>query len=280
MLEIDFSLIEDKAESKVFRLTNEAGGVYDMAGSTAICKLYLDPENPLDIVSTIDVPNGTITVPFTTTHSDNQGTFEYIIEETRTVAPTGVVPVVGGNIAVLQYTPFSESLEAYLRSELPANLTLTVDYRNQRIMYWRRILQAAFEITDANINTESAWPTLVNALLAKLVVYDALVLAVNGSFIQFLGGDYTSTSTITSGEVKSIETGPTKVEYYSSATSAKDAVSANAGGTSMLSVIKDDICGLANFLEVKVHMCEQMKNSVSPAYVQNSNWEGTALPDL
>ncbi len=275
--EIDFQLIENKAEAKIFRFTDAEGAVYNMVGSSAICKLYLTA-TPTDIVCTINEVAGTITVPFTTTHSANLGTFEYIIEETKSGG--AIIPLVKGNIAVLQYIPFSESIEAYLRSELPANLTLTMDFQNQRIMYWRRILQGAFEITDEDINTESAWPTLVNALLAKLVVHDALELSLKGSYVQFLGGDYTSTETVGGGGVKSVETGPTKVEYYDTATAAKSATASSSGSQSTYEILKESVCGLANFLRVKLPMCLQDKHPVSPIYHQNSSWEGTQLPDL
>jgi len=274
----DFPLIKAKAKDVVLTFTNADGSVYDMTGSTAICKFYKVPPAVIDITCSINVVNGTVTIPFTAVHSDTLGTYEYTIEET-TVAPE-VVELVNGNVVVEEYVFFSETIDAWLSSELPANLVLTFDYQNQRIFYWRNILQAAFEIDDADLNVESAWPEMVNSLIAKLVVYDALELSLKGGFVQFMGGNYTSSSTITSGSVKSIETGPTKVEYNSVATAAKDAVTVNAGGTSMLDAIKEAICGLANFLEVKVPMCKQMRNTVTPAYVQNPNWEGTALPDL
>lgn len=281
-VEIDFSLTKDKAESKVFKFTNADGTVYDMTASTAECQFYKagpPPSSPVTITCSIDVPTGKITVPFTISHSDTLGTYEYVIEED--VGGTGtILPLVKGNIAVLDYIPFSESIEAYLRSELPANLTLTMDYRNQRIMYWRRILQAAFEISDANINVESEWPTLVNALLAKLVVYDALMLAASGSFVQFLGGDYTDTSTVGGGGVKSVETGPAKVEYYDTASSAKQAFAASAGNISMFEALKEGLCGLARYLQVKIPMCDGNKNVYIPEFHQNPDWDYPTLGDI
>ena len=121
---------------------------------------------------------------------------------------------------------------------------------------------------------------MVNSLLAKLIVNDALELSLKGSYVQFLGGDYTSIETIGGGGVKSIETGPTKVEYYDTAASAKSATSSSGGGQSTYEILKESICGLANWLKVKLPMCEQLKYPVVPIYEQNPDWAGTQLPDL
>jgi len=280
VMEIDFPLTEDKAEDKVFKFTNADGTVYDMTGSTAACKLYLDgPDSaPTEFAASIDVGTGKVTIPFTATHTDNQGTFEYILEETK--ATTQVIPLVKGNVIVIPYVPFSESIEGYLTTELPANLTLTVNYQNQRVMYWRRILQNAFEISDANLNIEAAWPTLVNALFAKLIVFDALELALKGAFIQFVGGSYTDTTTITGGDIKAIETGPTRVEYYGTSTSVKEAFSASQGGISMFDALKESICGLANHLQVKLPMCEDRTVPIIPQYHQNPDWAGQEIGEI
>ena len=274
--EIDFKLVRAKIESKVFKFTNSDGTVYDMTDSTAVCHLYLTG-TPTDIPCTIDVGTGKVTVPFTATHSAGLGVFEYILEEIK--ISTEVIPLVQGNIQVIEYVPFSESIEAFLRSELPANILLTEDYRNQRILYWRYILQDAFLIADVDLNIESAWPTLVNALLAKLVVYDALMLSARGSFMAFLGGDYTTTDTI-GGTISKIETGPTNVEYFDTAKGLESMLKPNSSGQTGLETLTDDICGLANHLRVKVSMCKGNKIPISPKYFQNANWAYPTLDDM
>lgn len=276
--EIDFKLIKDKAESKVFKFTNADGTVYDMTNSTASCKLYLDPESPVSITCNIDVPNGKITIPFTSTHTVNNGTFEYILEED--VGGTGtILALVKGNTTVLDYTPFSETLQAYLNSELPANITLTEDYRNQRIFYWRRILQTAFEITDVNLNVEEEWPILANALLAKLVVYDATMLASRGSFIAFMGGDYTSPEDL-GGPVSKIETGPTSVEFHSTSKALGEVFQRGASGVSAFDTMLVDLCGLASFLKVKIPMCKGNYVPMIPKYCQNPDWAYPTLGEM
>ena len=274
--EIDFKLVKDKIESKVFKFTNSDGTVYDMTDSTAKCFLY-KTATPTEIVCTIDVVTGKITIPFTAAHSDTLGTFEYILEETKIT--TVVIPLVKGNIAILDYVPFSESIEAYLNSELPANLTLTMDYRNQRIMYWRRILQTAFAIADADLNIESAWPTLVNALLAKLVVYDALTLGARGSFAAFMGGDYTTSDDL-GGPIRKIQTGPAIVEFHPTADGLESIFKPNSQGVSAWDSMNSDLCGLAGYLKVQLPMCAQRRVPIAPGFDRNPDWNYTTLDEL
>lgn len=275
--EIDYKLIKDKAESKVFTFTNADDTVYDMTDSTAECKFYKD-SSPTTIGCNIDVANGKITIPFLAIHTDINGIFEFILEEDVGGAGT-ILPLVKGNITVLDYTPFSETIQAYLNSELPANITLTENYRNQRIFYWRRLLQAAFEISDGNINIEEKWPTLVNALLAKLVVYDAMMLASRGSFFAFLGGDYTS-STDLGGPVSKVVTGPSTVEFHSTSKALNEMFQPGSSGVSMLDVMLVDLCGLSHHLGVKVPMCTGKHIPITPKYYQNPDWDYPTLDDM
>ena len=274
--EIDFRLIKDKIESKVFGFTNADDTVYDMIDSTAKCKLYLT-STPIEIPCDIDTVNGKITIPFTATHSATNGTFEYILEETKVTEE--VIPLVKGNITVLDYVPFSENIQAYLNSELPANITLTEDYRNQRIFYWRRILQVAFNIANANINIEEKWPTLVNALLAKLVVYDAMMLASRGSFMAFMGGDYTSSDDL-GGPVSKIQTGPAMVDFHSTSKALSEMFQPGSSGISAFDTMLVDLCGLASFLKVKIPMCKGKYIPIVPKYCQNPDWDYPTLDDM
>ena len=276
--EVDFQLIKDKAESKVFTFTNADGTPYDMTDSTAECKLYLDLESPVAIGCDIDVVNGKITIPFTITHTANNGVFEYILEEDVGDAGT-ILPLVRGNTTILDYVPFSKTLQAFLNSELPANITLTEDYRNQRIFYWRMILQSAFDIADSNIDIEGKWPTLVNILIAKLVVYDAMMLASRGSFMAFMGGDYSSSDDL-GGPVSKIVTGPTSVDFHSTSKALGEMFKSDSSGQSALDVMLVDLCGLSRRLKVRVQMCGGKHMPISPQYYQNPDWVYPTLDDM
>lgn len=278
--EIDFKVFLNKNASKVFKFENDDSSNYDFNDSTSvILKFYKDPDTPLEINGSIDPLTAEVTFVFlSATHTDVLGNFEYVIEDTKSGG--SIIPIGKGNIIVENYIPFSNSIDAFLVSELPANLSVTENFTNQRLLYWRLILQKAFNISDEDLETESAWPKLVNILFAKLVVYDALMLAATGSFVQFLGGSFTDTTTMGSGGIKSVETGPTKVEYYDTATSAKNALTAPAGGSSMFDILKSSICGLSNHLKVKLPMCEGKNIPIHPKYYQNPAWDYLKLDEM
>jgi len=82
MREIDFQLIQDKVSSKIFKFTNADGSVYDFAGCTVKCELYLTAI-ATDITCTIDLITGSVTVPFTALNTANMGIFEYKIIQTK-----------------------------------------------------------------------------------------------------------------------------------------------------------------------------------------------------
>ena len=116
----------------------------------------------------------------------------------------------------------------------------------------------------------------MNALLAKLVVYDALMLASRGSLAAFFGGDYTSVSDI-GGAIRSIETGPTKVELHSSAQGIGSLFGAGPNGETPFDIMTRDLCGLANHLSVNLHMCKPGKMPIAPQFFKNPKWEYPTL---
>lgn len=278
MKEIDFPLYADKAQSRTFGFTNLDDSIYDFTGSTVVLKLYLDPEIPTDIGGSIVILTGKVTFNFTTTHTDNIGIYEYLIEETK--SDTSKLIIGGGNILIKEYVPFSETIEAYLNTELPADITLTENYRIQRITYWRRFLMDAFDIPVDQINIDASWTVMQNAFIAKLVAYDALMLAARGNLLHILGGDYSSTTTSSSdGGIRSIETGPARVEYFPTGDTIQKIFSTSSTGTTVLDTLISDICGLASFLKVKVPMCKGNKITINPLYYQNEDWHIPTLDE-
>lgn len=267
--EIDINLFMGQVTSKVFNITNSDGSIYDLTGSTVVMRLYLTA-TPLDIPGTINVTTGGITIPFTGIHTSNAGLFEYYIIETKSGNTNELVK---GNIIVENYTPFTFGVDAYLKTELPANINLELNYKNQRLIYWRNFMYSAFDIAEPDINTETAWPNLANALLAKLIAHDALTLATKGSLLHFLGGDFSQQGG-QGGPIKKIETGPSNVEFYSIADTLDGLFTPNASGLTALDMLSADICGLANHLKVKVPMCKQNNwvNPIIPKYYQNPDW--------
>jgi len=275
---LDFILIEDKNADKVFKLTNEDGSDYNLTGKVVKISIYLSgwDQSPTEITGVNDIPNAKVTFTFTAvTHTKDKGDFEYIIEET-----TGPEYIARGTIIVTPIVSFKGSVGAFLDSELPVNLVLTTTYKTQRITYWRYFLQEAAKVTDANLWDDSKWDVFYNMLIAKLVVHDALLLSTKGGFIQFMGGDFSKEPENLGAPVRSIETGPTKVEFHTVAKALQEVFQEGSSGYSAWDVLQTNLCGLASKIGVKLPMCKRVKSDpIIPKYEQNPDWDYPSLDE-
>ena len=279
MKELDFTLYTGKNQGKTFTFTNSDNSIYNLTDSTVKLLLYIT-ETPAEISGVITVPTGKILFNFSTVETATVGSFEYVIEETK--LDTSKVILGRGNAVVKDYMPFTDTIESFIQIELPNNLTLTEDFRNQKSLYWKRFLQEAFRVADADLNDDTKWAVLQKALIAKLVIYDALLLCTRGSFIQFAGGDFTQEAgEAMGGPIKKIETGPSNVEFHSMADAIGKLFSANAQGVTPWDKLSEDICGLASKLKVKVPMCKNTDwvNPIVPSYYQNPDWAYPSFDD-
>lgn len=85
----------------------------------------------------------------------------------------------------------------FVQVELPENLKLDGTWLEMKKTYWDLFLDPGIETIPEECREEN-FDELVEALKAKLCVYDAMVLAGRGSYIAFLGGGF-STSQKNSG---------------------------------------------------------------------------------
>ena len=270
MREIDFTLFKDKNQSRTFAFTNDDDTVYDMTGSTVKLLLYLT-STPLEISGSVTILTGKVIFNFLATDLTALGKYEYLVEETTSGLTK--IPLTKGNLTVSQYVPFSESIEAYLASELPTDITLTEDYRSQRITYWRRFLMNAFYVGEGNLNVDSAWQPMQNAFIAKLIAYDVLMLAAKGSIMHIFGTATIHNETaLSGGDIKKIVTGPSEVEFFSGGDGLEKIMKAGPQGSALDTLISD-ICGLANFLKVKVPMCKANKVPFFPKFYTNDDFK-------
>ena len=279
MKELDFILYSGKNQYKTFVFTNLDDTIYNFTGSTVDMHVYINPASPLVISGVITIATGRVLFNFTAIDFAIAGMYEYIIEETK--ADTSKVPLIRGNIKVEDYVPFSQSIDAFLDTDLPADITLEANYKIQRVLYWRTFLAPAFYIPEGSINTDSAWPMMANALIAKLVSYDTLMLAAKGSLLHLLGTTSSTSSTTTTGGIQEIETGPARVRFFQPSETMQQVFSSTSkGGFSVLDTLISDICGLASYLKVKVPMCRGRKVVISPKYYQNPDWAITTLDEI
>jgi len=270
---INFTVLINTATAKDYQFFNSDGSFYDITESEFKFLLYkLGPEeiagNPIEIPGTNGL-SGVVKFSFTAEQVDTLGLFEYYIVETKNEVEEYIIK---GNMSVINSIPFSDTIEAYLSSELPQSIKLTTEYISQRVRYWRRFLQDGLGISNEHLDIDGAWPILANALLAKLVAYDALILAINGSLIGFLGGDYTQ-STTSGGGIKSIQTGPAKVEFHPVSDSLSGLFKRDASGQSAFEQIIISLCGLANKIGIKLPMCQFRKTVYVPQFFTNPDWD-------
>lgn len=260
--DLDFTLYKNRLQVKAFRFRNEDGTYFDFSDSTIRMDIYRDgpDENPTSVNGVITIETADVSFSISPMITSNVGSFEYVILQ---VKESDNIPLIRGNIVINEYVPFSDSIEQYISAELPEGLTLSEKFINQKIRYWRLFLQEAYNVKDENLNVDSAWPVLVNVLIGKLIAYDALVTAIKGNLFSVFNAtsNYQSnSSSTTNGDVKSITTGPTQVEFYASGETVnsviKSVTSNSENGKSILSQMAEDLCGLASKLTLKLPMCK------------------------
>lgn len=258
MVQLDFKLYKGKTQEKSFTFRSEDGTYMDLTDSTVKLDIY----NPIDgllkssINGTLDIATATAVFTFDSSILDWDGSYEYYIVKVK--AGEVDVNLLYGNIILEAYTTFSQTISSYLESELPIGFVPSVNFVNQKTRYWRLFLQSAFDITDSLLNVDSAWPELVNALIAKLIAHDTLMTSIRGNLITAFGENIvTSERTIAmGGDVKSIETGPSKVEFHPVSETLMQLLKSTTTGQNLLIQLSEDICGLARRVSVKIPMCK------------------------
>lgn len=272
---VNFKIILGQPSEHIVELFDDVGP-YDLDSMDFEFQLFLgDPENPV-IVEIEEIPDSnTLKVIFKPGDVPELGEFEYIL--------FGEIPndgykqqIIKGTISSVQYVPFSDTIEQYLSSELPLGVKLTPTFMGQRVRFWRLYLQHAFGLSDEQVHIENLWPELANALIAKLVFHDALLLAIRGNMFGFFGGDYTQEGS-GGGSVKKIETGPSSVEFHPLGNTLNSLLGKGSSGYSVWDELLTTLCGLARKLGVKIPMCKGNKHVQAPKYYTNPKW---AYPKL
>lgn len=145
-------------------------------------------------------------------------------------------------------------------------------------LYLQPLVEIPYMVAVEDTYNEYKWPGLVNNLIAQLVAYDIIIQAAN----QFIASSTKiSEGSINPGEpgepipprkqqIKSIETGPAKTEWYEDKTSVEDSEAANnisqaianstkAGGA--LDQMQQNICQLASRVRIFLPICGQLEHS-------------------
>lgn len=142
-------------------------------------------------------------------------------------------------------------------------------------LYLQPLVEIPYPVSDNDTHNEFKWPGLANALIAQLVAYDIILQGAN----QFLSSSFKegiteeeagSDEEIAPQQIKSIETGPAKTEWFQNKELISDsekiknigaavASAMKAGGA--LDQLKEAICQQASRLRVYLPMCGQLSHS-------------------
>lgn len=189
--------------------------------------------------------------------------------------PTTITIMVTGTEESLN-APIIELIDYYLPSSLHTELNATE--KISLIMKWQIFLQPLvwkpFTVAKSDTHNEMAWPALVNALIAQLVTKDIIIQGAN-QFVSTVskttdidsdtdtGGPIDPTKK--DGQIKSIETGPAKTEWYEdkSAVEVSEILknrsqafsnATKAGGA--IDILNQTICQLAHRVMIQLEGCE------------------------
>lgn len=188
------------------------------------------------------------------------------------------------NMSIIQKPPMFNDISAIIDLYCPTQVIGTVRNSNRKtllIAKWQTYLQPLlFEPEVSPLNTYSAisYPVLANILIAKLVIIGiiemetaAFLLEATASGVSSGSSSGSGSSTTTSnGGIKSIETGPTKVERYENkdSSSRSEMMSnlskvytalAKPGG--ILDELKASACQDAQRISVYLPMCGPLPSS-------------------
>lgn len=212
----------------------------------------VNQENPVHTYSEPGIYDVTLTV---SKEIDGQ---ETLVSEPLTIT------IDVGSTNVNTHVNLLELVNSYIPAKLLVESSLPNKIR--LIQYWQTYLQPLVEIPfpvePLDTHNETKWPTLVNNLIAQLVAKDILLQMINKFLISVGGQTIGSDENIENQarQIKSIETGPAKTEWFEAgdSTTTKDLSSAYAQlmrGQGPYNIILQSICQLSQRVRIFLPMC-------------------------
>ena len=168
----------------------------------------------------------------------------------------------------------SELVDHYIPSALVGEMTATekLSLIQKWQLYLQPLVHIPYKVEVSDTYNEFKWPGLVNSLIAQLVAYDITVQAANqfvASSMSTGGGSSGSETSNGKQQIKSIETGPAKTEWYEDKTSENiknlaDAVSSATKAGGGIDLLKESICMLSQRVSIYLPMCKPIDVMVIP----------------
>lgn len=126
-------------------------------------------------------------------------------------------------------------------------------------------------ISVNDVHNEFKWPSLLNVLIAQLVAYDLLVQESAAFLINLASSGNISSSNTRS--IKTMETGPTRVEWFDDGETLNEISSAYSKATSPTGIIfllKQSICQMSSRNRIYLPICGQLKHNPTPFQISES----------
>ncbi len=189
------------------------------------------------------------------------------------------VGLVDGKIDITLLELIDKYMPSALRGEadMREKIALIQNYQ----LYLQPLVEIPFKVNEQDTHNERAWPGMVNMLLAQMVTMDIIVQGANQFISNAVIGaidteedNEEETPEKENQDLKSIETGPTKTEWYENDYGVKKSEAikniaqaysnaTKAGGA--IDQLKVIICQQASRLRIYLPMCGQLEhNTVVP----------------
>lgn len=163
-------------------------------------------------------------------------------------------------------------IDQYIPSDIFGKLDLQV--KRQFIQKWQLYLQPLVnhEVPLEEYSNELYYEALENQLIMELAAYDFLSLTLANSLkatsVSITGSSPGSTSDIVmnEGRIKRISTGPTEVEYFDGS-DTESTVIKSIQSSGILDMVKQNICMLAERLDIYLPICRSRSVTTVPKVV-------------
>lgn len=178
-------------------------------------------------------------------------------------------------IAVSEFakTQLPDTIYNLIDSYIPPEIfgELTTEIKQQFIGKWQLYIQPLVNhlVPLEEYNNETYYEALENQLIMELSAYDFMVLKLNhmisAASARVTENNSTSSSdqgSESSNSIKKIITGPTEVEYFDTGNEDNDTITGISKASSILSSMKDNICMLAERLDIYLPICRETNDTV------------------
>lgn len=176
-------------------------------------------------------------------------------------------------ISISDQVVISLSINQLVDSQLPSGLLIDEVAKVGLIQKWQLYIAPLVipKVTGSDIFTESAYDSLVNALIADLVTYDLILIAAKQTMVS-MQQNTVDPNTKGGAAIKKIETGPSNVEWYNSSDFWGPLL--KSGGVA--DIIKESICQLGARLRIPFPMCPPLVQDTKVPTIQHRPSESSS----